>query len=76
MIDLFGLEQQTPRKNDRREAAVLVEVLKALARLVAHQGLRQHEALTELLLAAKRATLSDSEREAFTARKPRQNITG
>ena len=30
MIDLFGLEQQTPRKNDRREAAALVEVLKAL----------------------------------------------
>lgn len=30
MIDLFGLEQPTPRKNDRREAAALVEVLKAL----------------------------------------------
>ncbi len=30
MTDLFGLEQQTPRKNDRREAAALVEVLKAL----------------------------------------------
>ena len=30
MIDLFGLEQQTPRKNDRPEAAALVEVLKAL----------------------------------------------
>ena len=30
MIDLFGLEQQTPRKNDRCEAAALVEVLKAL----------------------------------------------
>jgi hypothetical protein len=28
--DLFGLEQQTPRKNDRREAAALVEVLQAL----------------------------------------------
>ena len=30
MTDLFGLEQQTPRKNDRSEAAALVEVLKAL----------------------------------------------
>lgn len=30
MLDLFGLEQQTPRKNDRREAAALVEVLHAL----------------------------------------------
>lgn len=30
MIDLFGLEQQTPRINDRKEAAALVEVLKAL----------------------------------------------
>ena len=30
MPDLFGLEQQTPRTNDRREAAALVEVLKAL----------------------------------------------
>ena len=30
MPDLFGLEQQTPRKNDRPEAAALVEVLKAL----------------------------------------------
>ena len=30
MIDLFGLEQQTPRANDRPEAAALVEVLKAL----------------------------------------------
>lgn len=30
MADLFGLEQQTPRSNDRPEAAALVEVLKAL----------------------------------------------
>jgi VRR-NUC domain len=30
MIDLFGLEQQTPRINDRLESAALVEVLKAL----------------------------------------------
>ena len=30
MTDLFGLEQQTPRINDRKEAAALVEVLKAL----------------------------------------------
>lgn len=30
MIDLFGLEQQTPRINDRKESAALVEVLKAL----------------------------------------------
>ena len=30
MIDSFGLEQQTPRKNDRPEAAALVEVLNAL----------------------------------------------
>lgn len=30
MTDLFGLEQQTPRKNDRPEAAALCEVLKAL----------------------------------------------
>ncbi len=30
MIDLFGLEQQTPRTNDHKEAAALVEVLKAL----------------------------------------------
>ena len=30
MIDLFGMEQQTPRTNDRPEAAALVEVLKAL----------------------------------------------
>ena len=30
MTDLFGLEQQTPRKYDRPEAAALVEVLKAL----------------------------------------------
>ena len=30
MPDLFGLEQQTPRKNDHPEAAALVEVLKAL----------------------------------------------
>ncbi len=28
--DLFGLEQQTQRTNDRPEAAALVEVLKAL----------------------------------------------
>ena len=28
--DLFGLEQQTPRTNDRLEAAALLEVLKAL----------------------------------------------
>ena len=30
MTDLFGLEQQTPRTNDSKEAAALVEVLKAL----------------------------------------------
>lgn len=30
MTDLFGLEQQTPRTNDRPEAAALHEVLKAL----------------------------------------------
>ena len=30
MTDLFGLEQQSPRSNDRPEAAALVEVLKAL----------------------------------------------
>lgn len=30
MLDLFGLEQQTPRTNSRPEAAALVEVLKAL----------------------------------------------
>ena len=30
MNDLFGLEQQPPRTNDRKEAAALVEVLKAL----------------------------------------------
>jgi hypothetical protein len=30
MNDLFGLEQQTPRTNDSKEAAALVEVLKAL----------------------------------------------
>lgn len=30
MTDLFGLEQQTPRINDRKESAALVEVLKAL----------------------------------------------
>ena len=30
MTDLSCLEQQTPRKNDRKEAAALVEVLKAL----------------------------------------------
>lgn len=30
MIDLFGLEQQTPRVHDRKEGAALVEVLKAL----------------------------------------------
>jgi VRR-NUC domain len=30
MIDLFGLEQQTPRRNDRKESAALIEVLKAL----------------------------------------------
>ena len=29
-VDLFGLEQPTPRTNDRKEAAALVEVLKAL----------------------------------------------
>ena len=28
--DLFGLEQTQPRKNDRKEAAALVEVLQAL----------------------------------------------
>ena len=30
MFDLFGLEQQSPRSNDRPEAAALVEVPKAL----------------------------------------------
>lgn len=30
MNDLFGLEQQTKRSNDRPEAAALVEVMKAL----------------------------------------------
>ena len=31
MIDLFGLEQATPKaKNDRKEGAALIEVLKAL----------------------------------------------
>lgn len=30
MNDLFGLEQQAPRTNDHKEAAALVEVLKAL----------------------------------------------
>jgi hypothetical protein len=29
-VDLFGMEQQTPRTNDRKEGAALVEVLKAL----------------------------------------------
>ena len=28
--DLFGLEQQEPRRNDRKEAAALLEVLQAL----------------------------------------------
>ncbi|MDO8248745.1 MAG: hypothetical protein Q7T78_03385 [Rhodoferax sp.] len=30
MTDLFGLEQQTPRTNDRKEGAALLEVLKTL----------------------------------------------
>ncbi len=30
MTDLFGLEQQTPRTRDGKEAAALAEVLKAL----------------------------------------------
>ena len=30
MTDLFGLEQQTPRTNDRPEAAAMCEVMKAL----------------------------------------------
>lgn len=30
MLDLFGLEQQTPRTNSKLEAAALIEVLKAL----------------------------------------------
>ena len=30
MTDLFGLEQQTPRTHDGKEAAALAEVLKAL----------------------------------------------
>ena len=30
MTDLFGLEQQPKRTNDHKEAAALVEVLKAL----------------------------------------------
>ncbi len=30
MTDLFGREKQTPRTNDHKEAAALVEVLKAL----------------------------------------------
>lgn len=30
MIDLFGMEQQTPRINDKPEAAAVLEVLKAL----------------------------------------------
>ena len=30
MTDLFGLEQQTPRTNNRLEAAALLEVMKAL----------------------------------------------
>ena len=30
MTDLFGLEQQTPRTNDRKEAAALMEILMAL----------------------------------------------
>lgn len=30
VADLFGLEQTQPRRNDRKEAAALVEVLQAL----------------------------------------------
>ncbi len=30
MTDLFGLEQQIPKRSDSKEAAALVEVLKAL----------------------------------------------
>lgn len=30
MTDLFGLEQQAPKRNDHKEAAALMEVLKAL----------------------------------------------
>jgi hypothetical protein len=30
MVDLFGMEAPTPRRNNRAEAAALVEVLKAL----------------------------------------------
>lgn len=39
MTDLFGLEQQTPRTNDRKEGAALLEVLKALR---AHPAMREH----------------------------------
>ena len=38
MIDLFGLEQQPQRIHDKREAAALVEVLKAQTHILPLPG--------------------------------------
>lgn len=41
--DLFGLEQTQPRKNERKEAAALVDVLQALRTHAAVAWVRAHE---------------------------------
>lgn len=71
----YRLRTERERLDIRIEGAAK----RALARLAVHQGLNQHEVLTELLLAAERvvlATLNEKQRKAFAACKPRSDITG
>ena len=76
------LQQAYRQRTERERLDIRIEgaAKRALARLAMHQGLSQHETLTELLLAAERvalATLTDTtERQAFAACEPRAGITG
>jgi len=73
------LQKAYRQRSERERLDIRIEggAKRALARLAAHQGLSQHEALTELLLKAERATLatlSESERLAFSTAE--KTITG
>ena len=75
------LQQAYRQRTERERLDVRIEgaAKRALARLAAHQGLCQHEVITDLLLSSERAALAaldDTGREAFMTCKPRSIITG
>ena len=75
------LQKAYRQRSERSRLDIRIEggAKRALERLAVHQGLPQHEVLTELLLKAERDvmdTLDTAEGKAFSACKPVKSITG